>query len=382
MSFKRILIIFIISLFFCGYIFADDTKDYSSFMDKGFVIKADASYSYSAWIPNKSYLLDYTTKGLPLAKFDAEVTFKRVFPTIRVSWETAFFDINNIGNTRGLFYEHEKNDGLKSSYNKIRGIVGLGRIFGNNFQHQYYNPWRTNSNVSLYYNRETFRIGVTPTVSGLKYCDFEETDLKGFPEGRYVYQYTKFEEMGVDINSNGKMILPAIFSLFFLDSNNKMDFGITALDTTIGPYFSMWQKPYSVTQMVSNGDNNASENIIYSTKFTSFGAVEKWCYAGEYFYFNNKINWGFAIAQLSKSHVLIDSTSLIYMQFNIEPEVGFHLPLLNHHLIISGYASGNWGGMYGVTINANTNDSQILTFSSFINSDLILKASLAVTYIM
>ena len=177
MSFKRILTIFIISLFFCGYIFADDTKDYSSFMDKGFVIKADASYSYSAWIPNKSYLLDYTTKGLPLAKFDAEVTFKRVFPTIRVSWETAFFDINNIGNTRGLFYEHEKNDGLKSSYNKIRGIVGLGRIFGNNFQHQYYNPWRTNSNVSLYYNRETFRIGVTPTVSGLKYCDFEETDL-------------------------------------------------------------------------------------------------------------------------------------------------------------------------------------------------------------
>ena len=162
MSFKRLIAGLFITLFLCCYFFGDDTRDYSSFMDKGFVFKADASYSYNAWIPNKSYLLEYNTKGLPLARFDAEITFKRIFPTLRVSWETAFFDINNIGNTRGLFIEHERNDGLKSSYNKIKGIVGLGRLFGNNFQHQYYNPWRSNSNVSLYYNRETFRILSTP----------------------------------------------------------------------------------------------------------------------------------------------------------------------------------------------------------------------------
>ena len=380
MFFRRLIISILITIFCCGYFFGSDTQNYSSFMDKGFVAKTDVSYSVSTWIPSKSYLLEYETKGLPLAKIDTEVTFKRIFPTIHLSWETAFFDIQNIGNERGLFIQHERNDGLKSSYNKIKGIVGLGRIFGNNFHNQHYNPWRTNSNISLYYNRETFRIGVTPTVEGLRYCDFECADLKAFPEGDYIYQYTKFEEMGVDINSNGKMILPAIFSLFFLDSNNLMDFGITSLDTTIGPYFSMWQKPYSVTQMVSSGDSNASEKVIYSTKFTSFGAVEKWCYAGEYFYFNNKINWGFAIAQLSKEQTLVDSNSLIYMQFNIEPEIGFHLPLLNHHLVLSGYASGNWGAMYGVTISAE--EDQILTFSSFINSDLILKASVVLTYIM
>ena len=383
MSFKQKILCIVLSLFttlsFADSFFGDDTKEYASFMDKGFVVKADASYSYNAWIPNKSYLLDYSTKGLPLAKFDTEITFKRIFPTVRVSWETAYFDMNNIGNPRGLFIQHEKNDGLKSSYNKIKGIVGLGRILGNNFYNQHYNPWRTNSNVSLYYNRETFRIGVSPRVEGLRYCDFEG-DLIGFPPDKTIYQYTKFEEMGVDINSNGKMILPAIFSLLFINSNSSMDFGITNLDTTIGPYFSMWQKPYSVTQIISDGSSNGSEKDIYSARFTSFGAVEKWCYAGEYFYFNNKINWGFAIVQLTKSRILQDNTSPIFMQFNIEPEFGVHLPLLNHHCILSCYASGNWGCLLGVTISSD--EDEILAFSSFINSDVILKGTVAITFLL
>ena len=384
MSFKQRIFCIILSLFtFLSYAnsyWGEDTKEYASFMDKGFVVKADASYSYNAWIPNQSYLLGYSTKGLPLAKLDTEITFKRIFPTIHVSWETTYFDMQNIGNEKRLFMQHKANDGLKSSYNKIKGIVGLGRIIGNNFYNQHYNPWRNNSNVSLYYNRETFRIGVSPKVSGLRYCDFDGTNLIDFPVDETLFQYTKFEEMGVDINSNGKMILPAIFSLLFINSNSAMDFGITNLDTTIGPYFSMWQKPYSVTQIISDGSSNGSEKDIYSAKFTSFGAVEKWCYAGEYFYFNNKINWGFAIVQLTKSRVLQDNTSPIFMQFNIEPELGVHLPLVNHHIVLSCYASGNWGCMLGVTISSE--DDKILAFSSFINSDVILKGSVAVTFLL
>ena len=384
MSFKQRIFCIILSLFtafsYANSYWGEDTKEYASFMDKGFVFKADASYSYSAWIPNQSYLLDYNTKGLPLAKLDAEVTFKKLFPTIRVSWETTYFDMKSIGDEKGLFQQHRRNDGLKSTYNKIKGIVGLGRIIGSNFYNQHYNPWRTNSNVSLYYNRETFRIGVSPSVNGLRYCDFDGSDLVAFPIDETMFQYTKFEEMGIDINSNGKMILPAIFSLLFINSNSAMDFGITNLDTTIGPYFSMWQKPYSVTQIISDGSSNGSEKDIYSAKFTSFGAVEKWCYAGEYFYFNNKINWGFAIVQLTKSKVLYDNTSPIFMQFNIEPEFGFHLPLMNHHIVLSCYASGNWGCMLGVTISSE--DDSLLAFSSFINSDLILKGTVAVTFLL
>ena len=383
MTFKQRIFCIVLSLFtvlsYGSSFFGDDTKEYSSFMDKGFVVKADASYSYSAWIPDQTYLLDYSTKGLPLAKLDTEITFKRIFPTIRLSWETAYFDIYNIDNQGKLFAQHERNDGLKSSYNKLKGVVGLGRILGNNFYNQHYNPWRTNSNVSLYYNRETFRIGVSPTESGVKYCDFDGTE-RDFPMDKTIYQYTKFEEMGVDINSNGKMILPAIFSLFFLNSNSAMDFGITNLDTTIGPYFSMWQKPYSVTQIISNGNTNGRKKDIYSAKFTSFGAVEKWCYAGEYFYFNNKINWGFAIVKLTDSDTLHDTSSPIFMQFNIEPELGVHLPLVNHHIVLSCYASGNWGCLLGVTISSE--EDKLLAFSSFVNSDVILKGTVAVTFLL
>ena len=161
------------------------------------------------------------------------------------------------------------------------------------------------------------------------------------------------------------MILPAIFAMLFIDSREKIDYGITNLYATIGPYFSKWQKPYSVSQIISGGNVSANKNTVYSTKFFSFGAVEKLCYAGEYFYFNNKINWGIASAKLTKSRVLVDSSSLLFMQFNIEPEVGFHFPMLNHHCVFSCYASGNWGCMFGITIS-DGNES-LFDFSSIIN---------------
>ena len=68
------------------------------------------------------------------------------------------------------------------------------------------------------------------------------------------------------------------------------------------------------------------------------------------------------------------------MQFNIEPEFGVHLPLLNHHCILSCYASGNWGCLLGVTISSD--EDEILAFSSFINSDVILKGTVAITFLL
>ena len=89
------------------------------------------------------------------------------------------------------------------------------------------------------------------------------------------------------------------------------------------------------------------------------------------------INWGFAIVQLTKNNGLRDNTSPIFMQFNIEPEVGTHLPLLNHHVVLSCYASCNWGCMLGVTISSE--EDKILAFSSFVNSTLCLALEALVT---
>lgn len=361
-----------------GNIFSSDTNSYSKFIEKGFVVKTNVAYEVETWIPNHSYLLEYSVKGLPLVKFNADIVFKQHFPSLNFSWETAFVDVNNRDNIRGLLAKHKEDDILKSGFNKLKVILDLTNFFGSN-QYKYYNPWRPNANVSVYYNRETFRIGITPSFKDLQYCDFDG-NIEIFTTDDSLYQYTKFDEIGVDINSNGKMILPAIFALLFIDSRERVNFGFTDLYTTIGPYFSKWQKPYSVSQIVSGGKVSAGENTVYSTKFYSFGAVEKLCYAGEYFYFNNKMNWGLAFAQLTKSRLLIDTSSLVFMQFNIEPEVGLHLPLFNHRCVFSCYASGNWGCMAG--IDFSDDDESIFDFSSFINSDLILKASVEMTFFL
>ena len=142
------------------------------------------------------------------------------------------------------------------------------------FCKNYYNPWRSNTNIGVSYNRETFRIGVTPRFSGLRYRDYDG-NISTLEDEKAFYQYTKFEEISIDINSNGKMILPAIISLVFLfdkDSNwSTSNFGATSLDTTIGPYVSWWQKPYSTTQIVSGGINSGKakakvEQIIEVSK--------------------------------------------------------------------------------------------------------------------
>lgn len=363
--------------------FGGDTRAYEHFLDKGYVAKLNVDYGFNFWFPEPSRAVKYETWGIPITTFDFDVHFKQFIPDIHLTWETSFTDSENKNNERGLLIQHKKNDGLKSAYNKIKLFCGFASLFGNNDRYDYYNPWRSNTNIGVSYNRETFRIGVTPRFSGLRYRDYDG-NISTLEDEKAFYQYTKFEEISIDINSNGKMILPAIISLVFLfdkDSNcSTSNFGATSLDTTIGPYVSWWQKPYSTTQIVSGGINSGKANTIYSAKFFSVGAVEKWCYAGEVFYFNNKINWGIASVMLSKDKILFDSDSQLMMQFNIEPEVGVHLPLVNHHVILSCYGSCNWGFLFGVT--SNTKDDTLLDFSSFINGDLIVNANISLTLLL
>lgn len=291
-------------------------------MDKGFVVKLNADYEVNCWIPEPSSCFRYTTKGLQLAKYDIDITGK-YFPRLNATWETSF-SLDGSNNT-ALFYEHQKNDGLKEVYNKIKIVVGLGSLVRSIGTNSYYNPWKNNYRFSLAYNRETFRIGVTPRYSGLRYCDFEG-HLSAMEYDKTYWQYTKFEEIDLDINTGGKMMLPALYSLLF--EGEYIGVGTTTLDTTVGPYVSWWQKPYNTTQIISAGTSTGHAHTVYSAKFYSIGAVEKWCYAGERFYFNNQLNWGC---------------------------------------------------LAGVTFNTKSDSNALFDFAAFINGDVLLQASLALT---
>ncbi|MCR5766399.1 MAG: hypothetical protein K6G09_10555 [Treponema sp.] len=369
----RKIIFITVFLFVSLFAYSEASREYEHFMDKGFVVKLNADYEVNCWIPEPSSCFKYTTKGLQLAKYDIDITGK-YFPRLNVTWETSFSLDGS--NNKALFYEHQKNDGLKEVYNKIKIVVGLGSLVRSIGTNSYYNPWKNNYRFSLAYNRETFRIGVTPRYSGLRYCDFEG-HLSGMEYDRTYWQYTKFEEIDLDINTGGKMMLPALYSLLF--EGDYIGVGSTSLDTTVGPYVSWWQKPYNTRQIISGGTSTGNANTVYSAKFYSIGAVEKWCYAGERFYFNNQLNWGLALVRLSEGEVLIDSSSPIYMQFNIIPEVGYHFPILNHRLIFSGYAKLNWGCLAGITFNTKSDSDALLDFAAFINGDVLLQASLALT---
>jgi len=369
---KLIFILFLLSLSLFAY--SQEDKGYNHLMDKGFVVELNSDYEFNYWLPAYSSCFEYTTKGLSLAKYDIDL-ISRYFPRINASWETSF-SLDGYDNP-ALLFEHKRNDGLKAYYNKFKFLIGFGSLLKNASNENYYSPWQNNYKYSLNYSRETFRIGVTPRYSGLRYCDYEgnKTSLS---EDSTLWQYTKFEEIDFDIDTNGKMMLLALFDLLF----NGSSLGVidSKLKTSVGPYVSWWQKPYNTRQAISAGRTSGNDNTVYYAKFYSAGAVEKWHYENNYFYFNNQLNWGLALVKLSQNTVFLDSSSLLQMQFNIIPQVGFHFPLLNHRVIFSGNALINWGFLMGVTIDDD--DESWLEMASFINSDILLQASLSLTVLL
>ncbi|MCQ2592206.1 MAG: hypothetical protein MJ188_05425 [Treponema sp.] len=355
--------------------FKGDSKSYKNFMDKGFVVKLNADYEYSSWIPDQASMLDYVTVGLPLAKYEA-VLYTRFLPEIKLNYETSFGKRPQ----KMLLKQYAMNDGLGEYYNKMKIVVGIADIFHLfNTHYDYFNPWRSSADIKLSYSREAFRIGVTPKYSDLKFCD-EDGTLSSMPVGKTLFQYSKFDEIDLDFSTNGKLFLPYIYSLLFNRDGveGKIE---TDMETSFGLYTSWFSKPYSVTQTMG-AQTTGKTNVIYNANFYSAGFVEKMCYAGDIFYFNMTMNMGLAAVMLSNSTILLDSNSLAFMQFNLFPEVGFHLPILNHRLIFSAYVSGNWGFLYGVNFNSDTDDDSILEFTSFINGDLIIKGAASITILL
>lgn len=373
---KKLIVCTLAALTVLHAAFTEDTKDYDRFFTKNYAIKVDVGTEYNYWIPDKSNYLDYDTTGLSLLKTDLKVTHNMMYlPEFHVNYETSLSG----SNSSDILKEQEKNDGLKAAYNKLNLIAGWGkRIADYDNKFNYYNPWRPNSKVELFYSRETFRISVKPTVSDLYYVDYDGT-VSQFSTNNTLTMYTKFEEMQLNFDTKGFLIMPCLLGALFGDPNTVTNITNIGLDTQLGAYYDTWQKPYSTSQILTAGDISGYDNVVYDSKFQAAGLVEKFYYAGKYFYFDNQFNLGIAWVNLSSDETLSDSSAPIFMQFKIRPTAGFHLPLFKDRLCLNVYGTGEWGCLVGVA--SNQEGTSALTITSFINSDVLLKTNFSVTYI-
>jgi len=362
--------------FVCISIFAVDTDEYSRFYDKDYVVKLNAGVEYNQWFPDESFLLNYKTTGLTLLKGDIQITHSFKFlPEINLNYET------NLGgkDTDDILLEQQKNDGLRAVYNKIKLIAGWGNRI-ENFAERfgYYNPWRSNSNVEFYFSRETFRISVTP-VYNMYYCDYDG-NVSFLSSDDTLTMYTKFDELQLDFNTKGKLIIPLLFNALFSNPYAMTDVINSSLDTQLGGYYTMWQKPYSVTQILTGGEVSGYDNLIYAAKFNAAGLVENITHAGKIFYFHSQCNMGIAWVNLSNGQNLSDSSSPLFMHFKLDETAGFHIPMFSDRVNLNLYGNFNWGFMVGVAPDSSGNSA--LTVTSFINSDLLIKGTASFTLLI
>lgn len=370
--------IFVKSIFVCLFVlitsfaFCADTDEFNLnyvLNDKSFLVDAEVEYNY--WFPNECYFLNYETKGIPLLKLDAKATIDG-WPEFHVKWETNL----QKSETDDILAAHKENDGLKDAYNKLQLITSFGRRVGSL---AHYNPWRNNRNCELTFTRETFRIGVKPNMSNIYFID-TDGEIYDMERSEKLVMYTKFDELGLTFNTHGILMLPAFFRLLFVSNSEDVNIRETTMETSLGGYFSTWQKPYSVEQIITSGFTSGYDNVVYAARFFSLGLTEKSCYAGKIFYFKNKFNMGIAWVKLTDDQELFDTTSPIFMQFNIAPEMGFHIPIVKEHLYLNILGSVDWGCMMGVNVNPDDSDgSSPLMFTGFINSDAIVRGNLSLT---
>lgn len=355
-------------------VYAEDDDEFNLnyiLNDKAFVFDVEAEYNY--WMPNECYFLNYDIQGLPLLKVDAKATIDRL-PEFCFQWETNL----KKSTTNDILAEHNSSDGVKAFYNKFRFFLNLGEKIG---QLSHYNPWRNNRSWELSYIRETFRISVSPSLSNIYYMD-ETGNVSFLDKSDSLTMYTKFEEVAISHiwqeEAHGILILPALINIMFSRSSDA-NIGFSNLDTSFGAYFNTWQKPYSVTQIISAGEINGYSNVVYAARFFSVGLTEQLWYASKYFYFKNKMNMGIAWVKLTDSQKLSDSSSPVFMQFNIYPQMGLHLPIVDKHFYLNVFGSCDWGCMLGVTINSTS--ESLFTFSGLINSDILCKVSISASAI-
>lgn len=338
--------------------------DWATLMDDGFNLCLNASGKYDYWIPDKAASLKYYTEGFQAFKVEAILSHTIDFlPVFKWKWETNF---GNSTNQKSLLKAHNTHTKLESVYNRMHFAIGLGKKIDN------WHPFLPRTTFELSYTKETFLVQVTP-IRNLYYWDFNDRNPEAFNRGQRATMFTKFEAIRGTFNTNGVSILPTIITMLFSAGQAEvLELG-DKVETRFGLFYSQFQKPYTITQVVSGGNVSGNENTIYNARFRSYGLTETWNAYWNYFFMNVIIDFGISTIHLNNSLKLKDSGSPLFFYYKNLIGMGFFIPFGNRvQLNISG--DFDWSWMFGGTYNAETEKMEA---NSFLNADIFFKGNAA-----
>ncbi|HNI12242.1 MAG TPA: hypothetical protein PLL93_13960, partial [bacterium] len=184
---------------------------------------------------------------------------------------------------------------------------------------------------------------------------------------------------------DGKLYIFWIINAFFSAaadresafSDESRIFQFPEADSRIGVFYSTFQKPYSVNQVLTQGEVINSPNTIYNARFQAAGIIDEISSPAQSSLIARWTNrFGYSWINLRKKEDLEDTNSPGFFYFGTEAELGFRIHFNKFSLNLS--ASGNFGFMQG--LNVDTEAEQFYA-TSFINNDLLLKYKGSLQYI-
>lgn len=356
---------------------------------KNINVSVETGFEYNTWKPQKADELNYDIEGFQIGYAKGAIQHQIPFlPDLKFNWETNF----GAKHQDEILRIHNTKSKVEQGYDKLNAILGFGsqtkRIKkGDDEVELKYDDGstRTYYGFELSYTKETFYIGVTPATGGLNYAAYYSNRTYGFPEGTKVSQLTKFQEISATGYTNGQLFIFWIINVFFAasaDQDSKMDdqsmiFKIPEADSRIGVFYATFQKPYSVSQVLTLGEISNAPNTIYNTRFRAVGIKDEISAPSRSSLIARWTNrFGFSWINLRKKESLDDTNSPGFFYFGSELELGFRLKIKRLQLSLS--ASGDFGFMQGLNID---DEADQFYATSFINNDLLLKYKGSLQYV-
>jgi hypothetical protein len=323
-----------------------------------------ADFVWNGWLPNEAAALDYYTEGIQYLRFEGRFTHEIPFvPELFFQYETNFLPDSH---QEELLAVHNSASAIESVYSKIKLAAGFGKRL------EFFSPNRSNSFFDISYTKETFYIQVSANAGGLAYAPFGPGQPVALGRGEPLGMFTKFEEINGTFRTEGKAILPMIYSLLFMEETQDIFELGSGWETRFGGYYAAFQKPYMVSQAASEGDVSGNAEYIYNAQFNSVGIVERYGFLAEWFEFAFQHNLGVAWVSLRANEALRDTASLLFFHYKAAPLVAVHIPLASSRIEFTATASVEWGFIWGGQFNIS---SLKFDTTGFFNDDLIFKVS-------
>ncbi|HMW33422.1 MAG TPA: hypothetical protein PKA52_08555, partial [bacterium] len=322
----------------------------------------DGGFEYNTWSPHKTNELKYDIEGFRIGYVRGELVHDIPFiPDMKFNWETNF----GAKHQEEILKAHNSMSKLEQGYEKMNAILsffpeskikkeGDEKVEMKNRD----GSVRKYHNFEISYTKETFYIGVTPATEGLNYAAYASGKTYGFPYGTSISQFTKFEEISATFYTDGKLYIFWIINAFFSAaadresafSDESRIFQFPEADSRIGVFYSTFQKPYSVNQVLTQGEVINSPNTIYNARFQAAGIIDEISSPAQSSLIARWTNrFGYSWINLRKKEDLEDTNSPGFFYFGTEAELGFRIHFNKFSLNLS--ASGNFGFMQGLNVD-------------------------------